>query len=435
MSSPVLTLTVANARYWTGVAPLTRAQLRRWTRRAGAIPDPALRAIALHKLKAERFNAEVAATLATLAPRAHRPRAVEAIVALQLAYDYLDGLTEQPAEDPLRTGLQLSLAFTDALGGALGRESGGGGGESAHARGGPAQRGDYFAHHPSDDGGYLAELSAATNAALVGLPAWSAVSQTARASAELCAEAQVRVHAALRTTTTELEQWAAARALGSGFGWREFLAGAVSSVLALHALIAAAAGERTTPARAAAIDSAYLSISALSTMLDSAIDYEADCAGGVPWLVRQYEDTATLADAVGTVIADAKARSRTLPNAAHHELMLVGVAAYYASAPQAGRGIAATLMGRARQELGPSLEPTVAVMRAWRAAKRLRGGANELGHGAGELEHGAGEPGHGADRPPQAATGKRRTRPPESVSVDERAAANERQLTSSAGPR
>lgn len=438
MNNLVLNLTVANARYWTSVAPVVRAQLRRWERRAQEIPDPALRALALQKLREERFNAEVAATLATLAPRTRRARTVQAIVALQLAYDYLDGLTEQPAEDPLRTGLQLSLAFTDALGGTPrwepdgagaggepahdhARARGGGpaqagdyfasaGGEPAHddtrTRGGePAQTGDYFAHHPSDDGGYLAELSAATSAALAGLPAWSAVSETARASAELCAEAQVRVHATLRTATAELEQWATARAAGTRFEWREFLAGAVSSVLALHALIAAAASERTTPAQAAAIDSAYLSISALSTMLDGAIDYEADCAGGVPWLVRQYEDTATLADAVGTVIGDAKAQARTLPNAGHHELMLVGVAAYYASAPQAGRGIAAALMGRAREELGPSLGPAIATMRAWRAAKRLRGGA------------------------------KRRTTPPESVSVDERAAAIERRLTASAGPR
>ncbi len=125
MSSAVLTLAVANARYWTGVAPVARAQLARWERRARAIPDPALRATALAKLQTERFNAEAAATLATLAPRAQRARTAEAIVALQVAYDYLDGLTEQPAADPLRDGRRLSLAFTDALAGAGGRTPGG----------------------------------------------------------------------------------------------------------------------------------------------------------------------------------------------------------------------------------------------------------------------------------------------------------------------
>ena len=405
-----LALALANARYWTGVAPVVRAQLERWERRAQAIPDPALRTIALAKLHDERFNAEVAATLATLAPRAQRARTAEAIVALQLAYDYLDGLTEQPAPDPLRSGRQLSLAFTDAL---AGTDGGAGGrtsaqddsptGMNSHPRipgdYSPGDSGDYFREHPSDDGGYLAALSAATSGAIAQLPAWSAVSQTALASAELCAEAQVRVHAASSTGTarleadaarleagaTQLEEWARAQAqaAATGLAWRELLAGAVSSVLAVHALIAAAANERTTPAQAAAIDRAYLSISALSTMLDSAIDHAEDCRDGDPWNVRHYDSPELLADALASVIGDARTRIRTLPNAAHHMLMLVGVAAYYTSARQADRGIAATVMGRVRDELGPSLGPTLTVMRAWRGAKTLRRGVERLRRPAG----------------------------------------------------
>jgi hypothetical protein len=658
--SAIFALVAANARYWTSVAPVVRAQLARWERRARAIPDPALRATALEKLREERFNAEVAATLATLAPRAQRARTAEAIVALQVAYDYLDGLTEQPAADPLRSGRQLSVAFTDALPSAHRREPGdadgrrplpggefapsgkptpngepssgepssgdgeepvrGGthtpGGEfapngepgdadgrrplpgGAHAPGGrlggehdsaggresaqgricapsgepapggehgdasegmsvhghtyapsgepasdgehggtsngisvhshtyapsgepasdrehggtsngmsvhdhtyapsgepvpggehggtsdgmpghghtyapdgepasdgePVRTGDYFREHPSDDGGYLAALSAATNVATAQLPAWSAVSEVAHASAALCAEAQVRVHAAPATGAAQLEQWARAQAAGTALQWREHLAGAVSSVLAVHALIAAAANERTTPAQAAAIDSAYLSISALSTMLDSGIDYEEDCrGGGEPWNVRHYDSPAILADAVTAVIGDARAGVQTLPDAAHHALMLVGVAAYYASAPQAEEGIAATLTGRVRDELGPSLGPTLAVMRAWRRAKRMRRGAERLWwgtqqprqdtqqprhgtqqprqdtqqprHGSQRPRHGTQVLEHGADIARLSATGKRRMEPPASVSVDEQTDSRNRELTASAGP-
>ncbi len=35
-------LVLANTRYWITVAPLVRAQLDHWTRRAEDIPDPAL---------------------------------------------------------------------------------------------------------------------------------------------------------------------------------------------------------------------------------------------------------------------------------------------------------------------------------------------------------------------------------------------------------
>ena len=361
LGGPALALAVANGRYWSSVAPLARAQLARWEDRALAIKDPALRALALEKLRDERFNAEVAATLATLAPRPQRARTVQAIVALEVMYDYLDGLTEQPAADPLRSGGRLFTAFTDAVGG------GGAGAESETA---PAQSGDYFRDHRADDGGYLAELSAATNAALAGLPAWSAVAEVARCSAARCAEGQVRVHAAPRAGGAQLEEWARAQAASTALQWREFMAGAVSSVLAVHALIAAAADPGTTPAQAAAIDSAYLSISALSTMLDSAIDYERDNARGEAWYVHHYDSPAALADRVVAVSRAASQQVQTLPNAAHHAMTLVGVVAYYTSAPQARRGITTALARRVHAELGPVTAPTLAVMRTGAPPRR-----------------------------------------------------------------
>jgi tetraprenyl-beta-curcumene synthase len=354
MSSPGLALAAANGRYWTGVAPQVRAQLKRWEVRAREIPDPDLQAIALGKLRDERFNAEVAATLATLAPRTHRAHAVEAIVALELMYDYLDGLTEQPAPDPLRSGRRLFAAFTDAFAAA------------------PAQAGDYFGLHTADDGGYLATLSAAVSAAVAPLPAWEAVSAAARRGAARCAEAQVQVHATRHAGAPQLEQWATAQAAGTALQWREYIAGAVSSVLGVHALIAAAARERTTPAEAAAIDSAYLSIAALSTMLDGVIDYEQDSRCGEAWYVRHYASAEVLADRAGALTRDARRQAQRLPDAAHHTMTLVGVAAYYASAPAAAQGIAAAVTQRVRNELGGLTAPTLAVMRAWRAAKLVR---------------------------------------------------------------
>ena len=84
MSSPasttrtLLALARANAVYWPSVAPLARRQLRRWERCARQIPDRRLRSLALAKLRQERFNPLLAATLATLAPRRLRAGVTEA---------------------------------------------------------------------------------------------------------------------------------------------------------------------------------------------------------------------------------------------------------------------------------------------------------------------------------------------------------------------
>ena len=357
-------LVLANLRYWTTVAPLVHAQLARWERRAQAIPDPLPRTLALSKLRDERFNVEVAATLATLAPRARREPTVQAIVALQVMYDYLDLLTEQPLPDPLRAGHRLYRAFTDALT--------------------PEEQsdGDYYLHHPqSEDGGYLRELVRTVRVALAKLPAAEAVGEVALRSVKRCAEAQALSHAAARTGTAELERWAGREATGGGWApqdggqadlqWPELLAGAAASVLAVHALIAAAADPRTTHGDAEEIDAAYLSICAL-TMLDSLVDHEHDVATGELNYIELYESPELMATRLASLARDAASRARALPDAAHHVMTLVGVVAYYASAPGASSAFARPVMAPVRKELRPLMTPTLAVMRAWRLAKRGR---------------------------------------------------------------
>jgi tetraprenyl-beta-curcumene synthase len=348
-----LALTLANARYWPTVAPVVHAELDRWKRQAEAIPEKALKTLALQKLRDERFNAEVAATLATLAPRLHRAPAVEAIVALEVMYDYLDGLTEQPAHDPLSNARQLFRAFTEAVTPRTTSDT------------------DYYRYHPSsEDGGYLEALANTVKLAIARLPAAAAVAETARVSAELCAEAQTRVHAAAHLGAAQLEDWAEREARSTPLRWRAFTAGAVASVLALHALIAAAADQRTTPEQTRALDAAYFSISALSTMLDSLIDYEEDVRTGGSWLLLHYANPTDLQCELVEVTRYAIGQVRALPHAPHHVMTLVGVVAYYTSAPAASALLAQPPVARIQRELQPLITPTLAVMRAWRTAKR-----------------------------------------------------------------
>jgi tetraprenyl-beta-curcumene synthase len=347
-------LVLANFRYWTSVAPTVGQQLARWELLAQAIPDPLMRGLAQSKLQEERFNVEVAATLATLADPSHRRHTVEAIVALQVMYDYLDLLSERPPPDQSIDPRRLFEALTDAV-----------------TLGEPLDGDYYHLHTESPDGGYLQDLVRTVKLAVAKLPAAEVTSTIMRSSAERCALAQVQSHAATPSETVELRLWARKEATGTGLGWHEFLAGATASVLSMHALIAAAADSRTTRVDAERIDRAYLSICAL-TMLDSVVDRRKDLASGTLNYVELYERDALMAVRLASLAREATDRVGTLPNSPHHIVTLVGVVAYYSSAATAQSLSGRQLTKPVRKELRPLLTPTLALMRGWRLRKWMR---------------------------------------------------------------
>lgn len=350
-------LAVMSLRYWPTVAPLVRQKLRYWDRRARAIDDPFLRALALQKLSEERFNAEAASTFATLTPRAHRASAVEAIVSFQILYDYLDGLTEQPVPEPLRNGHRLFDALIDSVTLDAGVRSG------------------YYDENPqSEDGGYLEELVSSVRDALGKLPAAPVIASALRNGARRVAEAQVRAHAVSQEGTAQLEAWAKREAEHTELQWREVLVGAASAVIGAHALIASAGDQRITRQQAAQIGDIYMSIGAMATMLDGLIDHDGDLGTGRPELgyLQYYPDHAALAQALTTTARRAATRAQTLPSGAYHAMTLVGIVAYYTSAPEAKGELIRPLAKQIQRELRPLIRPTLAFMRAWRLAKRMR---------------------------------------------------------------
>ncbi|HEY3829151.1 MAG TPA: DUF2600 family protein [Solirubrobacteraceae bacterium] len=346
-----IALVLANLRYWCVIAPLTRSQLKRWEARARAIPDPTAQMLACEKLADERFNIEAATTLATLAPRGLRAHVVEAIVALQVAYDYLDALTEQPLGDPIDDSQRLFAGFIAAF-------------DQSSSR-------DPIDARAEPDGGYLLELIAAASGALARLPAAEAVAGIMQRTVERCAHAQMLTHAAAHTGTEKAERWARQQAPGGSLDWPEVLAGTAGSVLGLHALIAAAADGATTHEEAGLLDAAYLSIAAL-TMLDGLIDQEHDLSSGALVYAELYDSPEQMGRALAAVARDAADRAAVLPHAAHHTMILAGVVAYYASAPAAKEPHARLVFASVRHELEPLLTPTLGLMRTWRLAKRLR---------------------------------------------------------------
>jgi tetraprenyl-beta-curcumene synthase len=331
-------LMLANLRYWRTVAPLANAQLRYWVARAEAIPSPQLQRIALENLRNEGFNAQATATLATLAPSRHRPPAVEAIVGLQVTYDYLDSLVEQPHPDPIANGRHL-----------------------------------YYEDQNMDDGGYLDELVATVRTALLRLPNHAATKQVAICAAERCSEAQVRAHATAVNGEEQLHDWASNQRSPLALGWREFLAGAVSSGLSLHALSAFSAAPLTTEEKAEKLDRAYLSLCAITTLLDGLVDYQEDLdAMGHAGYIRYYESGHDFRLALKVLIQRTADELAGLPDATHHLVTLSGIVAYYLSAPTMVHHAPYQVADELRRDLGPLLIVPLAVMRTWRFAKRRR---------------------------------------------------------------
>jgi tetraprenyl-beta-curcumene synthase len=343
-------LLVASVRYWGTVAPPVRAELGHWRGRAEAIPDDGLRELALGKLRDEAFNAEAGAMLATFAPRAARGAVVRRIVASQVLFDLLDGLTERPATDPRGDGERLFAAFTDPL-------------RVPSAADGP----------PADAaGGYLGELSLAIRTAGAELPRAASVADAAFAIGRRAAAAQVRMHSASALGVEQLRVWAETEADGTGLQWRELAAGAASSVLAIHALSAAAADPLTTPADAAAIERAYLPVCALLTLLDGVTDRDEDARERRESYVSLYTDPSDLGHAMMESLIEGYERARGLTRAPSHLMILAGVVAYYASTEGARSGFARPLIEPLHRRLRALIAPSLIVMRAWRSAKQYR---------------------------------------------------------------
>jgi tetraprenyl-beta-curcumene synthase len=353
-AAATVALVRANVRFWPTVFPDVRRELRRWDRCAQAIPDPALRAQALAKLRHERFNTEVAATLATLAPPVRRRAVVEAIVALQVMYDYLDGLSEQPGPRPLADGRQLYRAFADAM-----------------APAGPLA--DHYRHHRRrDDGGYLAALVTSCRDAVWSLPAAPVAAPLAGAVLTRCGEAQTRTHAVARLGSSQLRAWAREQPDAGALRWWEVAAGAAASVLAAHALLALAADPATTAGEAERVAGAYLTTCALTTLLDSLIDAEADAVGGGHAYIAYYEDDADVAERLELLARAAVAAAAQVPRAAHHLMTVAGAVAFYLSAVGAEGERARRLTAPMTAHLRPLLDPALAIFAAWRGAKRWR---------------------------------------------------------------
>ncbi len=345
--------------YWLLVFPQARRELRGWEVRARRIPDPALRCLALQKLRDEGVCAEGVAAFALLAG-ADRATVVRFCVAFEVMYDLIDGLGEQPLVDPLANNRRLARAFEAAIDPAA-----------------PAL--DWYAFDGRrDDGGYLDELIAACRAALVPLPAYPLVAGALRELALRAGEAQSLNHSGtLAGDTTPLARWAAALAGPADVRWWE-AASAAAAPLGIYALCALATRPDTDARDAAAVEAAYAPwIAGLLAVLESMVDREQDEAAGTHSYASHYASGEELACRATLFARRAAEQVRTLRQAATHRVILAGMVATNLSHQGAADELARRTGAAVRAAVGGPVAPLLWLLRLRRAVKRLGEGVAE----------------------------------------------------------
>jgi tetraprenyl-beta-curcumene synthase len=356
--SPLETFLPAAVRYWLGVFPCVNREVRYWEGRARAIPDPALRKLALTALKVERGNLEGAAAFAAFLPRARRGLVVRALVAFQAVYDYADALSEQASAWPSANAARLHRALAVALG--------------------CQAASDFYRHHPRcDDAGYLHALVDCCWKAVRALPSYATVAAAAQAAATRIAAYQSLNLSEHQGGRGALERWALSNAPPHAeMHWWETAAAAGSSLL-VFALVAAAARPGLDARAGEALAQAYYPwIGALHTLLDSLVDEAEDAQTGHRSLIDYYGSPQRAASRLRALAAESTRQARTLPGGPQHSLILAAMTCFYLSGASSCSRYAHAAKPVVLAALGRLAGPTMLVMRTRRRlsllARRLR---------------------------------------------------------------
>lgn len=302
------------ARYWLAVFPRVCRELRRWRRHAATIPDEALRSAALESLLIKRGDLEGAAAFAVCVPRCLRPKLIQAIVAWEIAFDYLDTISELPVPDPIANGRALNQALMTAFTP-----------DVTHPN-------YYVLHMRENDDGYLIALVDTCRNAVVSMPAFDRIASPVRRALSRIVAYQSLNHGDASGSHAAFAEWATSQTVsGAGLEWWE-TAAAAGSQLTVLALMTAAADPQLTSERVTALENAYFPwIGALSTLLDSLVDKPRDNAEGQPNPIDYYHSPERAAKRLGEIASEAVARVRALPDGDHHALLLAAMAAFFHS--------------------------------------------------------------------------------------------------------
>lgn len=344
----------ALAVYWLLVFPQARRELRRWELRAREISDPALRQLALDKLRDEGVCAEGVAAFAILAG-ARRTAVVRFCVAFEVMYDLVDGLGEEPVADTLANNRRLAQAFTAALDPST-------------------PLADFHAFGPHHDaGGYLNDLIATCRVVLTTCPGYALVAPALRRAAERAGEAQSLNHSGtLAGDLTQLERWAAGQWPPAELRWWE-TAAAAAAPLGIYALCALATQGDVTVRDVTDTDAAYFPwVAGLLGVLESLVDRDEDLATGTHSYAEHYRSGGEIAERAAMFAGRSSLCIRSLRQPARHRVILAGMVATNLSHQGAADETARRAGIEVRTRLDGPVGPLLALLRARRRIKQRR---------------------------------------------------------------
>lgn len=340
----------AARRYWLGVFPTVRSELRRLRQRARCIPDPALRALALEAQRHKWACPEGAAAFATFVARGQRTSLARLLVDLQALLDYVDMLMEQPSSAPAANARLLHNAFLTALQPELPHH-------------------DYYQHHArNDDGGYLVGLVDSCRASIRALPSYAVVADVVMRHAGRMVFYQSEVNLATRCDYPAIMRWASEQSAGTALNWWE-MGAACGSSLAVFAHVAAACDPRLTRCEADTIDALYWPwAEAFHLLLDNLIDHAEDRETHQHNLLDLYASQEEMTERLALLAGETAKRAGAAPP--HHRLILAGMVALYLSDEQAWTAFARPASERILAATGALAKPAVLLLRARRLALR-----------------------------------------------------------------
>jgi tetraprenyl-beta-curcumene synthase len=288
-------------------------ELEPWQRRARAIPDAPIRVEALSALARKRTHADGAA-LFWILPRRRKQHLLRLLVDYQIAWDFLDNISERGALVGEADSRNLYGALIDAL------DVGG-------------RMGDYYClHRWRDDGGYLVALVRACRAGCELLPAYEEVRPVLRRETTRALVLGINHDPDPEGRDTTLRGWAEREyANNAQASWFE-LTGAASASLTVHAILALAADAPCEWDEVEGTYSAYFPwISALGTMLDSYVDREEDRAQGNHSYIDHYPTGDAGLRRVSELIDRSAREARALRNGYRHAVIVACMVAMYLS--------------------------------------------------------------------------------------------------------
>lgn len=353
-------LTFAQARAVVGVAareltwglPEATDELRRWRRRACAIPAPQLRRDAEYALATKRTHADGAALFSVL-PRRRDCNLLRLLVTYETILDYLDEVSERhPTE---ANGRELHRALIDALcpTGAIA---------------------DYYRHHPwHDDAGYLLALVEACRRRCLRLPSLAAVSTLLAGEIGRTQVLALNHLVSPAGRDKALAAWASTEFPHErSLDWFE-LSAAASASLVVHSLLALAAEPDVSESAVATTHAAYWPWTSLATaMLDSFVDQVDDAAASAHSYVAHYASPSEAVARTSTAITQAFRSAGDAPRGHRHSVIVAAMIAMYLSKDSARQPAfrhATERLLRAGGALPRLLYPA---LRAWRTVYRQR---------------------------------------------------------------